>query len=586
MQVAVNRRSGEIAVLKTLGLRGRGVSFVFLVEAMILGVFGSLIGIVLGILLSFLARNAGQEAFAILLPYRLHLEPLVLGLGMGIGVTGLFAILPTLIAGQVRPALVLRSGSLPLLRAGCIVNLVSLVVLTLGIGTLADLIIGSAQFTEVWRRFSILPPGLALTIITFIGIAILLGMTWILVWFLGKLPSFRNADLRLAIRGLTLHRGRTSFSLLALIIGMTALSGTLILSRSVNTLLYTSFSEPIGGNVIALPLLPLTQGAVHNQLNNAEGVRGYRDIRFENTTLQAINGRYDYQRVMIDDPDDIQSDFYMESLELLIGARVYGDIPRGTLVAGRYLTEEDRGEPRIVIPYNPLLERVGVTIGSTFEYRIRNRVIDFEVVGMVAPDPRSGFIPFSLGDSAVQTSIENIPQSLPFDVVIATVEQERVDDVMAAIGGIPGTFVFDIGVIDSILNRILTQLSALPLLIAGLSLFAAAVLIATTVSLATMQRRRQIGILKAIGLKRRQALSQLLIENGIIGAVGGLLSLLPTYFVLAAVPLLTEGVIQLPPPWDLIILMFVLSIVITLVATLLTAWSASGEKPLTVLRYE
>ena len=44
--------------------------------------------------------------------------------------------------------------------------------------------------------------------------------------------------------------------------------------------------------------------------------------------------------------------------------------------------------------------------------------------------------------------------------------------------------------------------------------------------------------------------------------------------------------VHLPVPVDLIVIMFCLSIVITLGATLLSAWSASGEKPLAALRYE
>jgi ABC-type lipoprotein release transport system permease subunit len=39
-------------------------------------------------------------------------------------------------------------------------------------------------------------------------------------------------------------------------------------------------------------------------------------------------------------------------------------------------------------------------------------------------------------------------------------------------------------------------------------------------------------------------------------------------------------------PTDLIALMLALAVSITLLATLLTAWGASGEHPLNALRYE
>jgi putative ABC transport system permease protein len=186
----------------------------------------------------------------------------------------------------------------------------------------------------------------------------------------------------------------------------------------------------------------------------------------------------------------------------------------------------------------------------------------------------------------VRAPISSIERNIPFDLIIANVDTSAVNDTMAAVGAVPGVFVFDIGVFDSIFNRLLNQMAALPLLVAGLSLFAASVLIATTVSLATMERRRQIGILKALGLKRQQALNQLLIENGIVGMVGGLISILPTVIIIAAVPALTENLVRLPLPLDLIVVMLGLAVVITLAATLITAWSASGERPLSALRYE
>jgi putative ABC transport system permease protein len=157
---------------------------------------------------------------------------------------------------------------------------------------------------------------------------------------------------------------------------------------------------------------------------------------------------------------------------------------------------------------------------------------------------------------------------------------------MGSVGAVTGVFVFDIGVFDSIIGRLLNQMAALPLLVTGLSLFAAAVLIASTVSLATLERRRQIGILKALGVKRQQALNQLLIENALVGAVGGFVSLLPTILIIQAVPALTQGLVNLPLPMDLVVILFGLAVGITIGATLLTAWAASGEKPLSALRYE
>lgn len=598
MLVSVNRRSTEIAVLKTLGLRGRGVALLFLIEAVVWGVMGSLIGLLLGIVLSAVARTMGEQAFNVALPFRLQAEPLIIGMVLGVAITAIFSLLPTMIAGNVRPKLVLQQ-SVPMTRAGCLPTALSLAILLLGVGTLVELISGGrSTLQEAMQEFTSprnpigmlarlpIPIGFVGTFIIFALLGALLLVMLLLVWLLGKLPSFRNPNLRLAIRGLTLHRGRTALSLMALIIGMTALSGTLIMSRSITTLLATSLSEPLGGNMIVMPLIPFTDILARGKLDGAPGVTGFRDVRFFPTRLLAINGDRNFRDKIID-PDDAESTLAAEQLNFMIGVITHGNVPRGKLLSGRYLTPDDAGQYRIVIPYQARLEALGVTVGSKFTYRVgRASERTYEVVGIVAPDTRTGFIPVSLGDSAVQAPIDVVDKTLPFDFIVANVEQKNLNDAMASVGAVPGVFVFDISVFDSIISRLFNQMSALPLLVAGLSLFAAAVLIATTVSLATMERRRQIGILKALGVKRQQALNQLLIENGIVGITGGVISILPTLLIIEAVPAMTQNLVRLPLPVDLVIVMLGLSVGITLLATLLTAWSASGERPLNALRYE
>ncbi|HLY27634.1 MAG TPA: FtsX-like permease family protein [Aggregatilineales bacterium] len=595
MIVSVNRRAPEIATLKTLGLKSGSVSLLFLVESVISSIIGSVLGLGIGLVLSLLARSFGEEAFSVTLPWRFSLDPLALGLGLGLVIAILFSILPTLIAAQVRPALVLRQGNVPLTRMGCLAGVFSLIVLLVGIGAMSQAIIGNAASgafptrpgpnTGFMSALANLPYGWIGTLVVFAIIVIILILIWIVVWLLGHLPSFQNPNLRIAVRALTQHRARTSLSLLALIIGMTALSGTLIMTRSLTMLLHSSISEPLGGNVIVLPLLSLTNGAVHARMDSAQGVSGYREVRIFRSSLVAINGDYSWDSHLLA-PDDLNTKVAAGQLNALIGMRVHGSPPRGTLAAGRYLDDSDAGKYNLVVPNLPQLAPLGVHVGSTFTYDIGGQIHDFTVVGLIDPDPRTGLIPFSLGDSAVQAPLDVASGTLPFDLTIANVKPESINDVMASVGAVPGVFVFDLSVFDAIFNRLLTQMSALPILVSVLSLFAATVLIATTVSLATLERRRQIAILKALGVKRWQALNQLLLENGIVGLVGGIISLLPSLLIFAAAPLLSGGLVQLPVPIDLLAIMLFLSIAVTLAATFLTAWGASGEKPLQALRYE
>jgi len=99
-----------------------------------------------------------------------------------------------------------------------------------------------------------------------------------------------------------------------------------------------------------------------------------------------------------------------------------------------------------------------------------------------------------------------------------------------------------------------------------------------------LERRRQIGIMKALGMQASDVLKILLLENGIVGLMGGLIGT-----SIGAALILFTGLLAESPgsfPFGTMALLVLLAVAISLVATLLTAWGASKEKPLIVLRYE
>ena len=62
MLVLVRRRTSEVAAIKTFGLRGRQVAALFFTEALMLGIIGSLLGVIVGIGLSVIVNEYGAVA--------------------------------------------------------------------------------------------------------------------------------------------------------------------------------------------------------------------------------------------------------------------------------------------------------------------------------------------------------------------------------------------------------------------------------------------------------------------------------------------------------------------------------------------
>jgi putative ABC transport system permease protein len=149
-------------------------------------------------------------------------------------------------------------------------------------------------------------------------------------------------------------------------------------------------------------------------------------------------------------------------------------------------------------------------------------------------------------------------------------------------------FALDITFIDGLLKRLIDQFAAIPTVVGLLSLLAAAVAMANTVSLQTLERRRQIGVLKAVGLKGRRVLLVMLLENTLIGLLGGLIGIGVSALMVSLMTALGSGD-AIPVPREaapVAIALVVASVLIAWTATFLSARVAIRERVANVLRYE
>ena len=111
LAVSVVQKSREIGILRATGTRRAQVLRIFLVEGAILGLLGSVGGILLGSALARvfanIARNPdGSPTFPVALTTALYLRSAAIALGVGVGA----ALLPARRAARMRPAEIIRYG--------------------------------------------------------------------------------------------------------------------------------------------------------------------------------------------------------------------------------------------------------------------------------------------------------------------------------------------------------------------------------------------------------------------------------------------------------------------------------------------
>jgi len=102
MLVSVKERTREIGLRKAIGAKGREIRNQFLYESMILTLGGGIIGIVLGVAISFLIRIASG------LPTQVNPLSIVIALGVSTGVGLFFGIYPAAQAAKLLPVESLR----------------------------------------------------------------------------------------------------------------------------------------------------------------------------------------------------------------------------------------------------------------------------------------------------------------------------------------------------------------------------------------------------------------------------------------------------------------------------------------------
>ena len=124
----------------------------------------------------------------------------------------------------------------------------------------------------------------------------------------------------------------------------------------------------------------------------------------------------------------------------------------------------------------------------------------------------------------------------------------------------------------------------------ALSLVVSTVMIGIITYVSVVERTKEIGVIRALGGRKKDVAHLFNAETFIIGFVAGLLGILITYLLSLIINLILGSFVGIYTianlPWYQAIFMIVLSVVLTLISGLIPAKSAAKRDPVIALRTE
>lgn len=542
MQVLLSRRRREIAIWKTLGYREPHLILMFLLEALMLGGAGSLLGAAAGVGISSAVLGLFARTTDLLFTWAFSPTVVALGLIVGVAMTVIFALWAIVRGSHVRPMALLRSEPVDAARVPRVQTLLLALGLTLPLLAVASLVVGSLAWGAAVLAF-----GLA-------GILVLGVLLSALGWLAARLLPVRAAPLLNISQNSIRRRGMSLvFAMIALFVGIFALGLGVAFTQNARHALDARTIQIAGYNAVVL--VPPDQSAAVERV-----LRG-RNLPFASTAEIAVRS--------------IRS---LDARAAAVTPRVFGvtepynykltGAPWGSDAAGVYVEASSQ-----------------LAAGDSVEVTGLNGARrEFPVVGTFrsASNPATMWQDFGLLMPASLSRELGAPATLRYFVDVPDGAAERI----AALGmALPNATVINLAAYANRFAGAYRNLFVLAVAMSALALLAGALLVANSVSLAMLDRRFEIGILKAVGYSRGAVWLTLGVEYGVLGLVATLAGLAAVQVLLLLLGLsnpLAAQLLFLDPLAALGIVSIGLGLV--LVTVLVVTWSPTRAEPMSVLR--
>jgi len=631
MRAHLQQRIEVLAIMKSMGATSGDILRIYLLQTVFLGLAGGLIGVLLGLGVEYAFPTLLGSLLPLRPPLAMAVRPMTLALATGILTTILFCLPPLLDVRHVRPIAVLRriveeggvgagwsTGFKPgpvqrmLWALTMFTGLAFLGIWMIGLGrhhhhhrwALGALAVDLAVMLAVifygwwwpkvrerklqWASIAVIVAGLA-------GIATALSDSWMIgKWFAAGLVAALVVILGLSaalLRGLraflaktrlhlpsslrhglaNLYRpGNQSAAVLAALGTGVMLILTVYLMQSAVVREMRSEVAPGTPNIFLVDIAPEEIAGVKSLLGKQPGVEGSLE------TVPVISAHM----VSIDGTsvENLKVKNYPKRLLRSVSLTWSQDEPTGTkILNGKWWGKSDDSGLAVV---EWVAERLQLHVGSQVAFEVSDRTITTRVAAIYRVDGGHAFARSEFVLAPKQ--VEDVPATWYGAIHFAPKDIGQMERALFA--AYPTITVISLADILQTVQDVMGHITLVIRFLAGFSILAGAVILASSIASTRFRRIREVVVLKTLGATRSRIAQVFSVEFAVLGLLAGVVG---TVFAnLLARILLHRMQVVYHLDWHGTLL----TVIATALLAVVTGWVASfrilGQKPLEVLREE
>ena len=566
LAITVAQRMRELATLRTLGASRHQVLGSVLLESLVIGILGSILGLFLGLAIA-LALTALLEATGVDLPSGglvLSLRTIVVSVAVGTLVTVLASLRPALRATRIEPIAAVREGAvMPASRFTRYAVPTSAIVGVLALALFSYGVFGSGL--EITVRIASLVLGVLLL---FVSVAMIASRVVRPLAFVLGAPAarFGGGAGMLARQNAVRNPARTASTAAAVMIGLALITFVAVIGQgfkssftgAVNQLFIADYSVSAGADAEALTRKAAKAAAeAPGVLEVSELRSGEAKVAGDTVFVTGVDGNV--TRVV-----DIDWSSGSSSVPAQLG-------PEGAFVTKRYADDHE------------------LTVGSPLTVQMpTGKTFELAVEGII--DPPKGGSPFGDISVAMGTFEESFADQAN-DLTLLNFEGGPSDENTAALeeslAAFPAAKVETREEFKSSRTKPISEALKILYALLGLSIVVSLFGVINTLVLSVFERTRELGMLRAIGMTRRQVRRMIRHESVVTALIGATLGIVVGLFLaIVTTTAVSQYGIVFAVPYGTLIAFVCVAILAGMLAAILPARRASKLDVLEALQHE